>query len=51
MPPLRPASLPDDQYAEIIAYILQVNGLVAGDADLPRDLTTLGGMIIGRDGL
>ena len=35
MPPGAPASLPDAAYAEIVAYILEVNGAVAGAAELP----------------
>jgi len=35
MPPAAPASLKDDQYASIVAYILSFNGVAAGDAPLP----------------
>ena len=35
MPPAAPASLPDAAYAELVAYILEVNGGVAGTAELP----------------
>jgi PQQ-dependent dehydrogenase (s-GDH family) len=35
MPPAAPASLPDAGYAEVVAYILEVNGAVAGTAELP----------------
>jgi mono/diheme cytochrome c family protein len=35
MPPAAPRSLPDAAYAEIVAYILEVNGAVAGAAGLP----------------
>ena len=35
MPPAAPASLPDAAYAEVVAYILEVNGGVAGTAELP----------------
>jgi hypothetical protein len=34
MPPAAPGSLPDDVYADIIAYVLQVNGFQTGDAKL-----------------
>ena len=32
MPPANPGSLPDQTYANILAYILQVNGYAAGEA-------------------
>lgn len=35
MPPGSPASLPNDTYANIVAYILQFNGSNAGNARLP----------------
>src|SRR5579862_9387836 len=35
MPPASPGSLPEATYIDIIAYILEVNGLKAGDAQLP----------------
>jgi hypothetical protein len=34
MPPSAPGSLPVDSYADIIAYILEVNGFRAGSAVL-----------------
>jgi PQQ-dependent dehydrogenase (s-GDH family) len=34
MPPAAPGSLPEDVYADIVAYVLQVNGFQAGDAKL-----------------
>lgn len=37
MPPSRPGSLSDETYADITAYILQVNGLPAGDTELTPD--------------
>ncbi len=46
MPPSRPASLGDDTYADLVAYILQVNGLPAGDTELPVDLELLNRMTI-----
>lgn len=48
MPPSRPASLPDETYADLVAYILQVNGLPAGDAELPTDQAQLDQMVITR---
>jgi mono/diheme cytochrome c family protein len=35
MPPAAPASLPDETYADIVAYVLQLNGFKASDARLP----------------
>lgn len=35
MPPAAPASLPADTYANIVAYVLEMNGAKAGDAALP----------------
>jgi len=46
MPPSRPASLPEETYADLVAYILQVNGLAPGDAELPPDLEQLNQMTI-----
>ncbi|HHY49012.1 MAG TPA: quinoprotein glucose dehydrogenase [Alphaproteobacteria bacterium] len=48
MPPSRPGSLPDETYADIIAYVLEVNGLPAGDAELPADVEALSSMVIAR---
>ena len=42
MPPANPGSLPDQTYASIVAYILQVNGYAAGeDAFTTGEGTTL----------
>lgn len=46
MPPSRPGALPDQTYADIIAYVLQVNGLPEGAAELPSDVGQLNGMTI-----
>jgi PQQ-dependent dehydrogenase (s-GDH family) len=46
MPPSRPASLPDQTYADIVAHILATNGVAAGDKELPADPAALGGMTI-----
>jgi hypothetical protein len=35
MPPAAPASLHDDTYAAIVAYILEVNGFKPGSIKLP----------------
>ncbi|MEO8883065.1 MAG: cytochrome c, partial [Devosia sp.] len=50
MPPSRPGSLPDETYADIIAYVLQVNGLPAGNTELPADLKQLDAMPIAKGG-
>ena len=44
--PSRPKSLPAETYADIVAYILSVNGLAAGDAELPTDVEQLNQMTI-----
>jgi mono/diheme cytochrome c family protein len=46
MPPSRPGSLPAETYADLVAYILQVNGLKAGSSELPTDLAALEKMTI-----
>jgi len=46
MPPSQPGSLPDETYADLVAYILQTNGLPAGEVELPTDLEALAGMTI-----
>jgi mono/diheme cytochrome c family protein len=46
MPPAAPASLTDDVYGSIVAYILQVNGFKAGDAKLPAGGEALDKMAI-----
>ncbi|CAN5836836.1 hypothetical protein BH24ACI4_BH24ACI4_27790 [soil metagenome] len=35
MPPAMSASLTGETYAEIVAYVFDVNGMPAGDAELP----------------
>jgi mono/diheme cytochrome c family protein len=37
MPPDNPGGLSDATYAEVLAYILQVNGYKAGESELPTD--------------
>lgn len=44
MPQDRPGSLSPAQYADVLAYILQLNGLTAGDRELPADAELLGRM-------
>ncbi|HEY9011685.1 MAG TPA: glucose/sorbosone family PQQ-dependent dehydrogenase [Devosia sp.] len=46
MPPSRPNSLGDDTYADLVAYILSVNGLSAGDTPLPTDPAALEKVVI-----
>jgi PQQ-dependent dehydrogenase (s-GDH family) len=46
MPPSRPGSLPEETYTDIVAYILQVNGVTAGAKELPAEATSLDGMVI-----
>jgi len=46
MPPSRAGQLGDDTYADITAYVLQVNGLAPDDTELPADLSKLGEMVI-----
>ena len=48
MPPSRPGELGDETYADLVAYILQVNSFAAGDTELPTDLAKLEGMIISK---
>lgn len=46
MPPAAPASLPNDTYANIIAYILETNGFKTGSAALPAGSEALDKMAI-----
>lgn len=48
MPPSRPGSLPATTYADLVAYILSVNGLPAGETELPTDVAALDGMTIAK---
>ena len=48
MPPSRPGDLPDQTYADIVAYILEVNGLPEGGEELPADPERLNEMTIVR---
>ena len=41
MPQDNPGSLSDDDYANVTAYILQLNGMPAGERPLPGDSTAL----------
>ena len=44
MPQDRPGSLAPQQYADVVAYILQLNGIQPGERELPPDLALLGRM-------
>lgn len=46
MPPSRAGQLEDQTYADLVAYILKVNGLPAGDTELPADVAALNEMTI-----
>ena len=41
MPQDNPGSLADDDYASVVAFILQLNTMPAGDTPLPADSTAL----------
>jgi alcohol dehydrogenase (cytochrome c) len=41
MPPANPGELGSETYAQVIAYILQQNGVQAGDMELPSDTNAL----------
>jgi len=43
MPEDDPGSLPDQEYVDIVAYILQLNGFPPGSAELPADEEVLAG--------
>lgn len=46
MPEGDPGSLTPAQYAGVVAYLLQLNGYPAGEADLPTSLSALRGLEI-----
>jgi mono/diheme cytochrome c family protein len=46
MPQDNPGSLSDQQYIDVIAYMLSVSGAPAGDAELPPDPAALGSIVI-----
>ena len=46
MPPSRPGGLPEASYVDIVAYILQTNGVPAGDTELPAGIAELNAMTI-----
>lgn len=41
MPKNEPASLSPQEYAQVVAYILKLNGVPAGKADIPADIEQL----------
>jgi alcohol dehydrogenase (cytochrome c) len=41
MPQDAPGSLEPQQYADVVAYILQLNGVTPGDRELPADAEQL----------
>jgi S-disulfanyl-L-cysteine oxidoreductase SoxD len=41
MPKNEPGSLAPEEYADVLAYLLQLNGMPAGERDLPADSTAL----------
>ena len=46
MPEDDPGSLKKEQYADVIAYLLQLNKFPAGDADLPIDKDALSAILM-----
>lgn len=46
MPLDRPGSLSNEQYADIVAYMLEANGYPAGDVELAADKATLDQIVI-----
>lgn len=41
MPKSEPGSLTPDEYAQVLAYLLKLNGMPAGDQELPADTAVL----------
>lgn len=44
MPQDAPGSLPPEDYAAVVAYLLQLNGRTPGGPELPADAAQLAGM-------
>src|SRR5262245_37410837 len=44
MPPDRPGGLTDQNYADLVAFILSSNGIAPGDKELPTDPAALANM-------
>ena len=49
MPPDRPGALSDKVYADLVAYILSVNGYKPGDRELPTDPAAQQPLTLKRD--
>ena len=50
MPEDNPGSLTKEQYADVIAYLLQLNKFPAGDTDLPTDKDALSAIVMEKPG-
>lgn len=50
MPPSRPATLGEDTYTDLVAYMLSVNGIATGNDKLPSDLGALDEQVIPNKG-
>jgi alcohol dehydrogenase (cytochrome c) len=46
MPPASPGSLDNEQYAQVLAYVLQQNGVAPGSRTLPSNPELLRGMVL-----
>jgi hypothetical protein len=46
MPEDNPGSLTDEEYVDVIAYMLSVSGMPSGDAELPPDSQGLAQIVI-----
>lgn len=46
MPEDNPGSLAEAEYADVAAYLLSMNGMPPGDAELPPDLASLAGIVL-----
>jgi hypothetical protein len=46
MPPAAPGSLDNQIYRDVLAYVLQVNGVEAGEKPLPGDPSALGSLAV-----
>ena len=46
MPEDNPGSLTDEEYVDVIAYMLSVGGMPAGEAELPPDLGRLARVVV-----
>jgi mono/diheme cytochrome c family protein len=48
MPPDRPGGLSEQEYADLTAYVLSVNGLQAGGAELPGNIDKLSKLTVNQ---